>query len=141
LIQKSRITDSQHHESDEDAMANETTDADRATPPGRGEQNHEVMQAGAMRPVTGHASDDLLAASGGLEVPGREVHPMSIGSGAAPHEPIPGERDRDTLTRREVGALGSYNGAELTGDTPAWLDEDAIAELRHECGGVSRRRP
>jgi hypothetical protein len=112
-----------------------------ATPPGRGEQTHEVMQADASRPVTGPASTGTLAAGGGLELPGREPHPYAVEHEALTHEPIPGERDPATLTAREPGAIGTFSGAELPrADARAWLSEDDVEELRRDGGGVSSKR-
>ena len=112
-----------------------------ATPPGRGEQTHEPMQADASRVVTGPASTDTLSAGGGLEVPGREPHPYAVRHETLLHEPIPGERDPATLTKREPGAIGTLSGAELPpGDPRASLSEDDIDELHREGGGHSHRR-
>ena len=112
-----------------------------AVPPGRGEQTHEVMQADASRPVTGPASTDTLAAGGGLEVPGREPHPYAVAHETLSHEPIPGERDPETLTAREPGAIGTFSGAQLPAVDPrASLNDDEIEELRRDGGGASRKR-
>jgi hypothetical protein len=112
-----------------------------AVPPGRGEQTHEVMQADASRPVTGPASTTTLAAGGGLEVPGREPHPYAVAHETLSHEPIPGERDPDTLTAREPGAIGTLSGAQLPhADPRALLTDDEIEEFRRDGGGVSRKR-
>ena len=43
---------------------------DRATPPGRGEQNHDVMREAARRPISGPGASDFIAAGGGLDLPG-----------------------------------------------------------------------
>ena len=104
------------------------------------EQNHTVMQEGAMRPVTGAAATDALAASGGLELPGQQARPHRIGSGAATHEPIPGERDPATLTHREVGALGTASGAGLPAAAAGSLDDEGAEEARRGGGGGSRER-
>jgi hypothetical protein len=104
------------------------------------EQNHTLMQEGAMRPVSGPAASDALAASGGLELPGQQVRPHGIGTGAATHEPIPGERDPGTLTHREAGALGTHNGEQLPPAAGASLDADAAEEARREGGGAPRER-
>jgi hypothetical protein len=118
-----------------------THEVSGATPPGRGEQTHDVMQADASRPVTGPASTDTLAAGGGLEVPGREPHPYALGHETLSHEPIPGERDPATLTAREPGAIGTASGADLpTADPRASLTEDDLEELRRDGGGLSRKR-
>jgi hypothetical protein len=110
-------------------------------PPGGGEQTHQVMQADASRPVTGPASTNTLAAGGGLEVPGREPYPRVVQHETLSHEPIPGERDPETLTAREPGAIGTLSGAELPRtDAQALLSADDIEELRRDGGGLSSRR-
>ena len=48
-----------------------------ATPPGGGRMNHEVMRRAAEMPVEGAPGTDTLAASGGLELPGRVTQPES----------------------------------------------------------------
>jgi hypothetical protein len=115
-------------------------------PPSGGRQDHEAMRQGAMRPVSGPAATDDLAASGGLEIPGRERHPEASGAPAGPvqRELIPGEREIDTLTHREPGAIGGQFTGE---DTPAprrsdWLAEETAIERALEGGGgsVSRAR-
>ena len=107
-------------------------------PPGGGRQDHNSMRAASIRPVSGPASTDDLAAIGGLEVPGHETHPelVPLTSDAVP-EPIPGERDTTTLTHREAGAVG---GQFAGGDTPSpdretWLDEATARERVKEGGG------
>lgn len=106
------------------------------------EQTHEAMQAASHHPVSG-APDTPdtppLAAGGGLEVPGRELHaapiPM-IGIDHVKHEPIPGERDGDTLTHRQPGAMSApFNGHAHSSAT--WpLDEPRRRELVREGGGL-----
>jgi hypothetical protein len=76
-------------------------------PPAGGRQDHYAMRAGAMRPVTGPASTDTLAANGGLELPGHEEVEGRLDTEAPAPEPIPGERDASTLTHREPGAFGA----------------------------------
>jgi hypothetical protein len=96
------------------------------------------MRDAALRPVSGPAATDDLAAGGGLEIPGREPHVPAEG---VPHpqypEPIPGAREADTLTHREPGAIGGRFTGE---DTPPpqrtdWLDERTAAEHAWEGGG------
>jgi hypothetical protein len=67
------------------------------TPPGGGRWDHEWMRDAMQRPLTGPASTDTLAASGGLELPAHESHPAPSHADVAA-EPIPGERDASTLT-------------------------------------------
>jgi hypothetical protein len=131
-----------------ETMSSDTTPAE---PPSGGRQDHDVMRAAAMRPVSGPASTDTLAAGGGLDVPGREPHPElaavpdapAAAGGRAHHEIIPGERDATTLTHREPGAIG---GQFAGGDTPppdasAWLDEQTASEHAREGGGTIARKP
>jgi hypothetical protein len=120
-----------------------------AEPPSGGRQDHDVMRTAAMRPVTGPASTDTLAAGGGLDVPGRESHPelapASADRGApgagAHHEIIPGERDATTLTHREAGAIGGqFSGGDIPSPDPsAWLDEETAFEHAREGGGNAAR--
>jgi hypothetical protein len=99
------------------------------------------MQANASRPLTGPASTSTLAACGGLDAPGRELHPYAVGHETLSHEPIPGERDRETLTAREPGAMGTFSGAQLPrADPQARLTEDEIEGFRRDGGDVSRKR-
>jgi hypothetical protein len=42
-----------------------------ATPPGGGRMNHDVMRRASEMPLHGAAGTDTLAASGGLDLPGR----------------------------------------------------------------------
>lgn len=88
------------------------------------EQTHETMRASAQRPISGPGATPDIAAGGGLEVPGREPSASEVPivgiDHASAHEPIPGERDPDTLTHREVGAASApFNG---TDNVPANLD-------------------
>ena len=73
------------------------------------------MREAAQRPVTGAASLDSLAASGGLEIPGHRPQVARPYVQPVQPEPIPGERDRSTLTGRQAGAIG---GRPSGGDTP-----------------------
>jgi hypothetical protein len=120
-----------------------------AEPPGGGRQDHDVMHDAAMRPVSGPASTDTLAASGGLQIPGRESHPELAHTSSPdparhdhPHELIPGERDASTLTHREPGAVGGqFAGADVPSPDPNdWLDEQTAFEHAREGGGGAARR-
>ena len=99
------------------------------------------MRAASMTPVTGGASTDSLAASGGLNVPGRDTdRPLTVPTQSAVPEPSPGERDPTTLTHREAGAMGSYTGAELPSSGPdAVLDQKTTDDRILEGGGEHRR--
>jgi hypothetical protein len=121
-----------------------------AEPPGGGRQDHDVMRAASMRPISGPASTDTVAAIGGGDVPGREPHPELAeralrGDGvpaAHPHEPIPGERDPGNLTHREPGAVGGqFAGADIPSGETGWaLDEQTSFEHALEGGGDAARR-
>jgi hypothetical protein len=69
------------------------------------------MRVDAMLPIIrGQGSTDVLAAAGGLNVPGgdpavTEQLARGLATIAARHEPIPGERDTSNLTRRQRGAM------------------------------------
>ena len=69
------------------------------------ETNHDAMTA-----VANHRASDIDAAS--------------------PHEPIPGERDRGTLTHRQPGAMaGSFNGEDAV---PDGLEETLDQKTKHD---------
>jgi hypothetical protein len=51
-----------------------------ATPPDGGRMNHETMRRASELPVEGPAATDTVAASGGLELPGR------VGQGNTPDQ-------------------------------------------------------
>jgi hypothetical protein len=99
------------------------------------------MRDASMRPVSGPASSDTLAAGGGLELPGRERNsPLAmmpdVNRQRDGYELIPGAREPDTLTRREPGAIGGrFNGADLRADAGESLDERTAAEHAREGGG------
>lgn len=54
-----------------------------------------------------------------------------------PEERIPGEREVNTLTHREPGAMaGQFSGADIPAASPPdWLDEDTTLERVREGGG------
>jgi hypothetical protein len=87
-----------------------------------------------------------MAAGGGLEVPGGAPGAAdlpSVGMGdTGTHEPIPGERDEQTLTHREPGAIGgAFNGQD---DIPApvagSMDEQTLRDRVLEGGGAEAAR-
>ena len=153
----SRIDVASFHECREAVVTEKTgSDSNLAEPPGGGRQDRDVMREAARRPVTGPASIDTLAAGGGLEVPGREVHanaapaqdpggagvsssapPSSAHSHSSESNLIPGERDASTLTHREAGAVGGqFAGADIPAATPASsMDERTAIEHAREGGG------
>lgn len=96
------------------------------------------MRRSAMSPVDGPAGTDDLAAGGGLELPGREPHPEAAGHRRADEarELIPGERETDTITHREPGAMGApFNEGGLLSSRRDWLSEDTAIERAREGGG------
>ncbi len=94
------------------------------------------MREAAQRPVTGPASTDTLAASGGLELPAHRAHATHAPETVA-KEPIPGERDRSTLTHRQPGSIGGrFWGADAVAVDPTTLmDAATIHDRRLEGGG------
>ena len=118
-------------------QANKTKPSRFAEPPGGGRQDHDAMRAASMLPLAGPVDNDTQAASGGLELPGRERHVVEVETAAPCPEPIPGERDPANLTHREPGTFGGkFAGA----DTPppsrsAWLDDATAFEDAWEGGG------
>lgn len=111
-------------------------DEDRqGTPPGGWKWDHEMMREAAQRPVTGPASTDTLAASGGLELPAHESHPLHP-STETREEPIPGERDPGALTARPVGAIGGrFSGADTPSPEPEHVMDRATLHDREIEGG------
>ena len=105
------------------------------------EQNHEVMRAAAQTAVSGPAASPLVSNLAGLEVPGGEPHPIELHEDQSVHEPIPGERDPETLTHREPGAIGRTPADDFPpADPHATLSDDDVEELRHDFGLPRRRK-
>jgi hypothetical protein len=101
-------------------------------------QNHDTMRASATRPVHGPASTETLAASGGLEAHGRsEALPRRV-----VREPIPGERDLETLLGTQPGAVGGVGfGADLPPtNLENTMDNRTIHEHEVEGGGAGSQR-
>ncbi len=107
------------------------------------------MRAASMRPVSGPASTDTLAASGGTDVPGREPHPELASAALDAHdageatvpEPIPGERDPGNLTQREPGSMGGqFAGADIPAAGGGTMDERTMLERAREGGGHDAAR-
>ena len=111
-----------------------------AAPPGAGRQAHYAMRADSMRAVTGPGSTDTLAAGGGLELPGHDEHEIRLDTEAPAPEPIPGEREADTLTHRQPGAMGGqFAGADTPSpDTDSWMDRETARLHTIEGGGSER---
>ena len=101
------------------------------------EQNHEVMRAAAQTAVRGPAASSVVSNLAALGVPGGEPHPIDVSAEGEVHEPIPGERDPETLPHREPGAIGRSpaDDAPNAGAGVA-LTDDEIEELRRDAGGV-----
>lgn len=101
-------------------------------------QTHDVMRVSASRRVRGPASTDTLAASGGLEVRGdaETLPPRAV------REPIPGEREPETLLGTQPGAVGGVGfGANLPGsDLERTMDERTAHEHVIEGGGADAQR-
>jgi hypothetical protein len=108
-------------------------------PPAGGRTDHDTMRAASMRRTSGPASDDAVAAIGGVELPGRESHIELIPPGEPTHEMIPGEYDATTLTHREAGAVGGqFSGFDVPPDgVPV---DDTTRELAEEAAGKTRGR-
>jgi len=106
-----------------------------STPPGGGRWDHEWMRDAMQRAVTGPGGTSTLAASGGLELPAHESHPTRPHATCA-EEPIPGERDATTLTRRAPGAIGGqFSGADTPSPAPDALMDAATKHDRKIEGG------
>jgi hypothetical protein len=113
-----------------------------AEPPGGGRQDHDAMRAGAMRPVIGPANSDVLAATGGLNLPGGDpaAATIAVPTVAPVHEPIPGEYDRTTVTHREPGAMGaSFGDAIPSPDPHDWMDDATVHDRLLEGGGEDHK--
>ena len=101
------------------------------------------MRRAAALPIQGPASTDVLAAGGGLDIPGRErpdaaSPPPALEAAPHPPEIIPGAREADTLTHREAGAIGGqFTGMDIPPAEPEWLDDRTTTEHLRE-GGDAR---
>jgi hypothetical protein len=120
-------------------MTSEVDHESGRTPPGGGRWDHETMREASLRPVTGPASTDTLAASGGLELPAHRAPRARLGLASVAEEPIPGERDASTLTYRQPGSMGGrFSGADTPSSDPTrLLDEDTIHDRELEGGGAN----
>lgn len=101
-------------------------------------QSHDAMRVSATRPVHGPASTDTLAASGGLELRGapEKLPPRTM------REPIPGEREPDTLLGTQPGAVGGVGfGVDLPyTDLEKTMDMQTSHEHEIEGGGADSQR-
>lgn len=98
--------------------------------------DHEAMRASAMRVVSGPASTSTLSASGGLEIPGLEIHP-AVALGWQRRESIPGEWDPTIRMPRQPGAMsGQFSGGDLPPCSDvATLGAATARDRAHEGGG------
>jgi len=99
------------------------------------------MRAAAERRVSGPAATPVQAAGGGLEVPGREQTDSDLPTVGSEenriHEPIPGERDATTRTRRTAGAVGgAFNGEDdVSGNVESSMAKPTRRDRVLEGGG------
>jgi len=106
------------------------------------EQTHDAMRAAALRPVSGPAATPSLAAGGGLDLPGgqpKDIQAPTLGmDDTSTHEPIPGERDEQTLTHRDPGAIGgAFNGQDnIPGPADGTMDAQTLRDRAGEGGGA-----
>jgi hypothetical protein len=119
-------------------MTSEVDHESGRTPPGGGRWDHETMREASLRPVSGPASTDTLAASGGLELPAHRAPRARRVPASVAEEPIPGARDASTLTYRQPGSIGGrFSGADTPpADPTRLLDEDTIHDRELEGGGA-----
>jgi hypothetical protein len=119
----------------DDITTHAPADADAQAPAG-GRQDHAAMRAAAQLPVSGPASTDVQAASGGLTVPGEdpvasraeEAHMDTV---SPTRERIPGEYDATTAMHRQPGAIGTpVGGTDRPTDVSGWTDEYVREEAR-----------
>lgn len=108
-----------------------------AEPPVAGRTDQHSILAAAHKTVHGPAASDRLASIGGLEVPLGDTAPADDASATdAASALIPGAREGDTLTHREVGAIGGvFTGGDIPAAASPWLDDQALRDRRGEGGG------
>ena len=99
--------------------------------------NHDVMQRAAERPITGAEETTTVAASGGLDIPGREFHPSHDLTSSNTREPFPGERELDTLMPTTHGIIGGtgYGDEAPASNLSDTMDEATRREHAREGGG------
>jgi len=102
--------------------------------------DHEAMRRASELPSSGAGATDTLAASGGLELPGREPHSSGAGSSEQRHEPIPGERDDTTEAPTPPAIVGTTGYcADLPASTEdSTIDEETARRNRWEGGGKTK---
>jgi hypothetical protein len=104
--------------------------------------DHEAMRRASELPVEGPAASDTLAASGGLEVPGRLPHGSSAPDRGNDHEPIPGEHDNTTAAATLPGIVGTTGyGGDLRPETEdVTLTDEDHERARWQGGGRTGAR-
>ena len=116
-----------------------------ATPPKGGRMDHEAMRRASEIPVHGDAATDTLAASGGLDLPGRALGPPSAAQQSdtadAP-ELIPGERDATTFMPSTSGIMAGtgFGDGGTAVDLSQTMDEETRQEHAREGGGDEGQR-
>jgi hypothetical protein len=102
--------------------------------------DHEAMRRLSELPISGPAATPTLAASGGLEVPGREPHAHDAPSQPQTREPIPGEHDHSAEPSTPAGTVGTTGyGADLpVSDTDPTIDDETKRQVRWEAGGKTK---
>jgi hypothetical protein len=102
--------------------------------------DHEAMRRASELPTSGAGASDTLAASGGLELPGREAHSGGARSPEHHHEPIPGEHDITTLAPTDRAIVGTTGyGADLPAtNEDSTVDEETARHTQWEGGGKTR---
>jgi hypothetical protein len=111
-----------------------------ATPPGGGRMDHEAMRRASELPVHGDAATETLAASGGLELPGRALERPGAekqSEDADTPELIPGERDTSTFARSTPGIIAGtgFGDGQPSSDLSQTMDEETRHEHEWEGGG------
>lgn len=108
--------------------------------------DHEKMRRASQLPVTGAAATDTVAASSGLELPGRassEGTAQEPVREPMPKEPIPGEHDHSTEVPTQPGIVGTtgFGGDLPVTNTDPTLTEEERQQSRWEGGGRTPLTP
>ena len=112
--------------------------------------DHDKMRRASEVPLNGPAASDSLAASSGLELPGRATDPDPPARSrdqdpgdvsAARLEPIPGEVDHTTAMSSQPGIVGTTGyGADVPATDDPTVDDALANEARWSGGGVTPAR-
>jgi hypothetical protein len=119
------------------------TNDEGATPPNRGRTDHESMRRASELALDapGVAASDTLAASGGLDLPGRMPQMPTPADQEMVAEPIPGERDPGTSMPSTPGIIGGTGyGENIPEGSGVPVDEDTRRESEREGGGDPGQR-